>query len=94
MCAVRALVYDTAAALLSRVGEAALAWTAADRALSAAEQSGQPALAASAWRMSYVIGSRSHLAGRSNWRCPQPPPWSGRCGQRTRTRSACTARCT
>ena len=63
MCAVRALVYDTAAALLNRVGEAALAWVAADRAMAAAEQSGQPSLAAaSAWRMSYVIGSRSHLA--------------------------------
>jgi len=33
MCAVRALVYDTAAALLNRVGETALAWAAADRAL-------------------------------------------------------------
>ena len=63
MCSVRALVYDTAAALLNRVGEAALAWVAADRAMAAAEQSGQPSLAAaSAWRMSYVIGSRSHLA--------------------------------
>jgi transcriptional regulator with XRE-family HTH domain len=63
MCAVRALVYDTAAALLNRVGETALAWAAADRAMAAAEQSGQPSLAAaSAWRMSYVIGSRSHLA--------------------------------
>jgi transcriptional regulator with XRE-family HTH domain len=64
MCAVRAVVYDTAAALLNRVGETALAWAAADRALSAAEQSGRPSLAAAgAWRMSYVIGSRSHLAG-------------------------------
>ena len=63
MCSVRALVYDTAAALLNRVGEAALAWVAADRAMAAAEQSGQPSLAAvSAWRMSYVIGSRSRLA--------------------------------
>jgi transcriptional regulator with XRE-family HTH domain len=63
MCAVRTLVYDTAAALLNRVGETALAWVAADRAMVAAEQSGQPSLAAaSAWRMSYVIGSRTHLA--------------------------------
>jgi hypothetical protein len=37
--AVRALVYDTAVALLHRVGESGLAWTAADRALAAAEQS-------------------------------------------------------
>jgi hypothetical protein len=51
MCAVRALVYDTAAALLNRVGETALAWAAADRAMTAAEQSGRPVLAAaSAWR--------------------------------------------
>ena len=40
MCAVRALVYDTAAALLNRVGEAALAWVAADRAMAAAEHPG------------------------------------------------------
>ncbi len=38
--AVRARVYDTTAALLSRVGEPFLAWAAADRALFAAEQSG------------------------------------------------------
>lgn len=63
MCAVRALVYDTAAALLNRVGETALAWAAADRAMAAAEQSGRPVLAAaSAWRLSYVIGSRRHPA--------------------------------
>jgi transcriptional regulator with XRE-family HTH domain len=63
MCAVRALVYDTAAALLNRVGETVLAWAAADRAMAAAEQSGQPVLvAASAWRLSYVIGGRSHPA--------------------------------
>jgi hypothetical protein len=58
---VRATVYDTAAALLNRVGEPLLAWTAADRALSAAEQSGRPELAAlSAWRLSYVVTSRKH----------------------------------
>jgi transcriptional regulator with XRE-family HTH domain len=58
---VRAAVYDTAAALLNRVGEPLLAWTAADRALSAAEQSGRPELAAlSAWRLSYVVTSRKH----------------------------------
>jgi transcriptional regulator with XRE-family HTH domain len=61
MCAVRVLVYDTAAALLNRVGEPALAWAAADRALSAAEQAGDPVLTAMcAWRMSYVVTSRSH----------------------------------
>lgn len=63
MCAVRVLVYDTAAALLNRVGEPALAWAAADRAISAAGQAGQPVLTAmSAWRLSYVITSRDHPA--------------------------------
>jgi transcriptional regulator with XRE-family HTH domain len=62
-CRVRALVYDTAAALLNRTGEKALAWTAADRAVSAAAQSGDPLVtAASAWRMSYAITGRGHPA--------------------------------
>jgi len=60
-CAVRARVYDTAAALLSRVGEPFLAWAAADRAMFAAEQSGDSLLAAAcAWRMSYMITGRKH----------------------------------
>ena len=42
--AVRARVYDTMAALLSRVGEPFLAWAAADRVMFAAEQSGDPAV--------------------------------------------------
>ncbi len=42
LCQIRAHVYDTMAALLNRVGEHGLAWTAADRAMSAAEQAGQP----------------------------------------------------
>ncbi len=59
--AVRARVYDTTAALLSRVGEPFLAWAAADRAMLAAEQSGDPLLAAaSAWRLSYMITGRKH----------------------------------
>jgi len=58
---VRVLVYDTAAALLSRVGEPFLAWAAADRARSAAEYVGDPLLAAvSAWRLSYMITGRKH----------------------------------
>jgi len=62
-CSGRALVYDTAAALLNRVGETGLAWTAADRALAAAEQSGRPELVAmQAYRLSYVISSRRHPA--------------------------------
>jgi transcriptional regulator with XRE-family HTH domain len=61
VCRVRALVYDTAAALLNRVGEPSLAWTAADRAMSAAEYSGEPLLAAvAAWRLSYILTSRKH----------------------------------
>jgi hypothetical protein len=62
-CTVRALVYDTAAALLHRVGETSLAWMAADRALAAAEQSGRPELVAlQAYRLSYVIAGRKHPA--------------------------------
>jgi transcriptional regulator with XRE-family HTH domain len=58
---VRVLVYDTAAALLSRIGEPFLAWAAADRAMSAAECSGDPLLTAGrAWRLSYMITSRKH----------------------------------
>ena len=60
-CAVRARVYDTTAALQSRVGEPFLAWAAADRAMFAAEQSGDPLLAAaSTWRLSYMITGRKH----------------------------------
>ena len=55
-CSVRAPVYDTTAALLHRVGETSLAWTAADRALTAAEQSGRPELTAvQAYRLTYVL---------------------------------------
>ena len=55
------MVYDTAAALLSRVGEPFLAWAASDRAMFAAEHSGDPLLvAASAWRLSYMITGRKH----------------------------------
>jgi transcriptional regulator with XRE-family HTH domain len=62
-CSVRALVYDTAAALLHRVGETSLAWTAADRALAAAEQTGRPELlAVQAYRLSYVIAGRKRPA--------------------------------
>ena len=62
-CSVRAMVYDTAAALLHRVGESGLAWTAADRALAAAEQSGRPELVAlQAYRLSYVLSGRQHPA--------------------------------
>jgi hypothetical protein len=60
-CAVRARVYDTTAALLSRVGESFLAWAAADRAMFAAGQSGDPLpVAASTWRLSYMITGRKH----------------------------------
>lgn len=57
------MVYDTAAALLHRVGEEALAWAAADRAMAAAGQSGKPArAAAAAWRLAYVVSARKHPA--------------------------------
>jgi transcriptional regulator with XRE-family HTH domain len=60
-CAARAAAYDVAAALLHRVGEAALAWTAADRAMTAAVQSGVAARAAvAAWRLAHVINGRRH----------------------------------
>ena len=60
-CAVRARAYDTTAALLSRVGEPFLAWAASDRAMFAAEPSGDPLLvAATAWRLSYMITGRKH----------------------------------
>jgi transcriptional regulator with XRE-family HTH domain len=60
-CGVRVLVYDTTAALLSRVGEPFLAWAAADRARSAAGYVGDPLLAAvCAWRLSYMITGRKH----------------------------------
>ncbi len=61
VCGIRALVYDTAAALLNRVGEPFLAWAAADRAMSAASYSGEPLLAAvGAWRLSYIVTTRKH----------------------------------
>jgi transcriptional regulator with XRE-family HTH domain len=57
----RALVYDTTAALLNRVGEYGLAWVAADRAVAAATQSGQPLLAAlSAYRLAYILPNHKH----------------------------------
>jgi transcriptional regulator with XRE-family HTH domain len=59
LCRLRTSVYDTTAALLSRVGERGLAWVAADRAISAAEQSCQPLMIAlSAYRMAYLLTSR------------------------------------
>lgn len=61
LCQIRAHVYDTTAALLNRVGEHGSAWTAADRAMSAAEQAGQPLGAAlGAYRLSYVLANRKH----------------------------------
>jgi len=60
MCEVRALIYDTTAALLNRIGEPILAWAAADRAMAAAESSGEPLLAAvGAYRLSYVFTARN-----------------------------------
>ncbi|WP_433464715.1 helix-turn-helix domain-containing protein [Spirillospora sp. CA-128828] len=51
-----ALVYQSAAMTLNRVGEADLAWTAADRSLSAARMADRPLLAAvSAYRLGYIL---------------------------------------
>ena len=53
---VRALVYHSATMTLNRVGEAELAWTAADRSIAAAEAADRPLLAAvSAYRLGYVL---------------------------------------
>lgn len=63
VCSARAMVYNTAAAVLKRVGEQDLAWQAADRAMSAAEWADEPLLAAvGAYRLSYVFISRRHPA--------------------------------
>lgn len=52
----RALVYHSATMTLNRVGEAELAWTAADRSIAASEAAGRPLLAAvSAYRLGYVL---------------------------------------
>ena len=50
------LVYQSAATILNRVGEADLAWTAADRSLTAARLGDRPLLAAvSAYRLGYIL---------------------------------------
>src|SRR5579875_906969 len=55
----RALTYDATAALLARTGDKALAWAAADRALAAAEMSGNPLLTAlGAYRLCYVLSGQ------------------------------------
>jgi transcriptional regulator with XRE-family HTH domain len=52
----RALVYQSVAMTLNRVGEAELAWTAADRSLSAAQAGERSLLAAvGAYRLGYVL---------------------------------------
>ncbi|GAA4898371.1 helix-turn-helix domain-containing protein [Streptomonospora salina] len=59
VCSARAQVYNTAAAVLRRVGERELAWQAADRAMSAAEWADENLLAAvGAYRLTYVLISR------------------------------------
>ncbi|GII96050.1 helix-turn-helix domain-containing protein [Sinosporangium siamense] len=52
----RALTYHAATTTLRRVGEAELAWCAADRSLAAAQEAGRPLLAAvSAYRLGHVL---------------------------------------
>jgi transcriptional regulator with XRE-family HTH domain len=63
VCSARAMVYNTTAALLRRVGEKDLAWQAADRAMSAAEWADQTLLTAvGAYRLAYVFISRGRPA--------------------------------
>jgi hypothetical protein len=52
----RSLTYHCTTTTLRRVGEAELAWIAADRSLAAAEEAGRPLLVAvSAYRLGYVL---------------------------------------
>jgi transcriptional regulator with XRE-family HTH domain len=63
VCSVRAMVYNTTAAVLRRVGQKDLAWQAADRAMSAAEWADETLLSAvGAYRLSYVLVSRGRPA--------------------------------
>jgi len=60
---VRAQVYQAAAMVLSRVGETGLAWTAGDRAVTAAEHANAGLLAAvSAFRLAHVFIRRKQAA--------------------------------
>jgi transcriptional regulator with XRE-family HTH domain len=59
----RSQVYQATAALLSRVGETGLAWTAGDRAITAAEHADAGLLAAlSAFRLAHVFIRRKHAS--------------------------------
>lgn len=61
--AIRAQAYQAAAMVLNRVGETGLAWTAADRAMAAAEHAGSGLLAAvSAFRLAHVFTRRKRSA--------------------------------
>ena len=96
VCAVRALVYDTAAALLNRVGRVAPG-VDGGRPRAGGGRAVRPSRAGRARRVADVIRDRQPPATRPrrwNWPCRHPQRWSGRCAARTRTASACTARCT
>jgi hypothetical protein len=55
----RALIYQSTTMILRRVGEADLAWSAADRSISAAQAAERPLLGAvSAYRLGYVLISQ------------------------------------
>ena len=61
--ALRAQVYQATTMVLSRVGETALAWTAGDRAITAAEHAEVGLLAAvSAFRLAHVFIRRKHTS--------------------------------
>jgi len=59
----RAQIYQATAMVLNRVGETELAWTAADRAMTAAEHAGAGLMAAlSAYRLAHVFTRRKRTA--------------------------------
>jgi transcriptional regulator with XRE-family HTH domain len=100
----RALIYHSATMTLSRVGEAELAWMAADRSIAAAETAERPLLGAvSAYRLGYVLirlnraGQAEDLAMRaadalSSMRRPTAPTLSLRGALHLAAASAAAAR--
>jgi hypothetical protein len=101
----RSLAYHSVAMTLQRVGDADLAWTAADRSMSAAETAERPLLAAvSAYRLGYVLirlkrprqaedlAIRAAEALASSPRRPSPPTVSVQGGLYLAAASASAAR--
>ncbi len=86
---VRSQVYQATAMVLNRVGETELAWTAADRAMTAAEHAGAGLMAAlSAYRLAHVFTRRKRTAqARDLANCAAGALRAGR-GGRVRPRSS------